>query len=476
MSLQDRPIEELPLSTPYPKTAGPLRIQDNTLRDGHQSLFATRMRTSDMIPAAEQLDGVGFWALEIWGGATFDAMHRFLGEDPWERPRILKRYLKKTPCAMLLRGQNLVGYRHYADDVVNAFVDKACEAGIDVFRVFDALNDFRNLETALARIRANGKHCQGTICYSLTGRRLGGDVFTLDYYLARARELEAMGVDSLCIKDMAGIMSPYDARDLIILLKRHLRLPLHLHTHETSGMGTMTYLKAVEAGLDGLDTCLGPFAGRTSMPAAEPLVAALQGTPRDTGLDLARLIRVSLELEKLFPRYQSYLVPRRLSLIDSGVLAHQIPGGMISNLVDQLKDMRALDRLNEVCEEIPVTRRELGNPPLVTPISQIVAVQAVMNVLFGKYKMVSNQLKDLVYGLYGRTPTPVDPELRKKILKRYKRGAIPMTGRPADDLEPELAAAAERIGNLARSEEDVLTYTLYPVTGERFLREKYKAG
>ncbi|HOG06932.1 MAG: pyruvate carboxylase subunit B [Syntrophales bacterium] len=464
------------MSTPYPKTAGPLRIQDNTLRDGHQSLFATRMRTSDMIPAAEQLDGVGFWALEIWGGATFDAMHRFLGEDPWERPRILKRYLKKTPCAMLLRGQNLVGYRHYADDVVNAFVDKACEAGIDVFRVFDALNDFRNLETALARIRANGKHCQGTICYSLTGRRLGGDVFTLDYYLARARELEAMGVDSLCIKDMAGIMSPYDARDLIILLKRHLRLPLHLHTHETSGMGTMTYLKAVEAGLDGLDTCLGPFAGRTSMPAAEPLVAALQGTPRDTGLDLARLIRVSLELEKLFPRYQSYLVPRRLSLIDSGVLAHQIPGGMISNLVDQLKDMRALDRLNEVCEEIPVTRRELGNPPLVTPISQIVAVQAVMNVLFGKYKMVSNQLKDLVYGLYGRTPTPVDPELRKKILKRYKRGAIPMTGRPADDLEPELAAAAERIGNLARSEEDVLTYTLYPVTGERFLREKYKAG
>ena len=464
------------MSTPYPKTAGPLRIQDNTLRDGHQSLFATRMRTSDMIPAAEQLDGVGFWALEIWGGATFDAMHRFLGEDPWERPRILKRYLKKTPCAMLLRGQNLVGYRHYADDVVNAFVDKACEAGIDVFRVFDALNDFRNLETALARIRANGKHCQGTICYSLTGRRLGGDVFTLDYYLARARELEAMGVDSLCIKDMAGILSPYDARDLITLLKRHLRLPLHLHTHETSGMGTMTYLKAVEAGLDGLDTCLGPFAGRTSMPAAEPLVAALQGTPRDTGLDLARLIRVSLELEKLFPRYQSYLVPRRLSLIDSGVLAHQIPGGMISNLVDQLKDMRALDRLNEVCEEIPVTRRELGNPPLVTPISQIVAVQAVMNVLFGKYKMVSNQLKDLVYGLYGRTPTPVDPELRKKILKRYKRGAIPMTGRPADDLEPELAAAAERIGNLARSEEDVLTYTLYPVTGERFLREKYKAG
>jgi len=464
------------LSTPCPATAGPLRIQDNTLRDGHQSLFATRMRTLDMIPVAEQLDGAGFWALEIWGGATFDAMHRFLGEDPWERPRILKRYLRKTPCAMLLRGQNLVGYRHYADDVVNAFVDKACEAGIDVFRVFDALNDFRNLETAIARVRANGKHCQGTICYSLTGRRLGGDVFTLDYYLARARELEAMGVDSLCIKDMAGIMSPYDARDLIILLKRHLRLPLHLHTHETSGMGTMTYLKAVEAGLDGLDTCLGPFAGRTSMPAAEPLVAALQGTPRDTGLDLARLIRVSLELEKLFPRYQSYLVPRRLSLIDSGVLAHQIPGGMISNLVDQLKDMRALDRLNEVCEEIPVTRRELGNPPLVTPISQIVAVQAVMNVLFGKYRMVSNQLKDLVYGLYGRTPTPVDPELRKKILKRYKRGAIPLTGRPADELEPELAAAAQRIGNLARSEEDVLTYTLYPVTGEQFLKEKYKTG
>ena len=340
------------MSTPYPKTAGPLRIQDNTLRDGHQSLFATRMRTSDMIPAAEQLDGVGFWALEIWGGATFDAMHRFLGEDPWERPRILKRYLKKTPCAMLLRGQNLVGYRHYADDVVNAFVDKACEAGIDVFRVFDALNDFRNLETALARIRANGKHCQGTICYSLTGRRLGGDVFTLDYYLARARELEAMGVNSLCIKDMAGIMSPYDARDLIILLKRHLRLPLHLHTHETSGMGTMTYLKAVEAGLDGLDTCLGPFAGRTSMPAAEPLVAALQGTPRDTGLDLARLIRVSLELEKLFP---VLVLPVRDGSPDPGVLAHR-PGG-ISNISTTLRT--AAPRLNE-CER--TRHRRMGIP------------------------------------------------------------------------------------------------------------------
>ncbi len=454
----------------------PLRIQDNTLRDGHQSLFATRMRTEEMIRPAEQLDEAGFWALEVWGGATFDTMHRFLGEDPWERPRILKRHIRKTPCAMLLRGQNLVGYRHYADDVVNAFIDRACEAGIDVFRVFDALNDFRNLETAIDRIRVNGKHCQAAICYSLTSPRLGGDVYTIDYYLTKARELESMRVDSLCIKDMAGIMSPYDAWDLITHLKRHVRLPIHLHTHETSGMGTMTCLKAIEAGIDGLDTCLGPFAGRTSLPAAEPLVAALRGSRRETGLDLSRLIEAGRDLERLFPRYQSFLAPRRLSVIDDGVLAHQIPGGMISNLYNQLKEMHALDRLGEVCEEIPVTRKALGSPPLVTPISQIIAVQAVMNVLFGKYKMVSNQLKDLVLGLYGRPPGPVDPELRNRILKRDKRGTTPITGRPADGLAPELPRAAERIGNLARSEEDVLTYTLYPVTGEQFLRGKYKTG
>jgi pyruvate carboxylase subunit B len=451
----------------------PVKIQDLTLRDGHQSLLATRMRTEDMIPIAEQMDEVGFWSMEVWGGATFDTMHRFLAEDPWDRPRTLKKYITKTPFSMLLRGQNLVGYRNYADDVARAFVDKASEVGIDIFRVFDALNDFRNFQTVVERIKGNGKHLQGSICYSLTERQLGGDVFNLDYYRSKCKQLQELGSDTICIKDMAGIAAPYDIFKLITELRKDIKVPIHFHTHYTSGMASMSVLKAIEAGVDIVDTCLAPFAMRTSHPAIEPLVVTLQGTVWDTGLDLDKLLKLDEYLETIAPKYRDYLATNRMAVIDTGVLAHQIPGGMISNLVSQLKEANALDRLPEVHAEIPITRKELGTPPLVTPTSQIVGVQAVLNVLLGKYKMVTNQVKDLVYGLYGKTPAPVDLEVQKKVLKGYKRGETPITGRAADFIEPELAKDREKIGPLARTEEDLLTYALYPTTGEQFLKWKY---
>lgn len=451
----------------------PLRIQDNTFRDGHQSTLATRMRTGDMVPIAEKMDSAGFWAMEVWGGATFDTMHRFLGEDPFDRVRILKKHIKKTPFSMLLRGQNLVGYRNYPDDVARLFVDKACEVGIDIFRVFDALNDFRNFQTVVERIKANGKHFQGTICYSLTERRMGGDVYNLDYYLSKAGEIQEMGADSLCLKDMAGIMAPFDIAKLITELKKIIHIPIHLHTHYTSGMASMVYLEAIRAGVDIVDTCLAPFALRTSQPAVEPMVATLLGTTRETGLDLNLLLEMGNYIESIAPKYRDYLSKHKMSVIDTGVLAHQVPGGMLSNLVSQLKEAKALDRIDEVYREVAVTRRELGTPPLVTPTSQIVGVQAVLNVLFGKYKMVTNEVKDLVYGLYGRTPTPVDPEIRKKILKGYKRGETPVTGRAADYLEPELEENREKIGDLARDDFDLLIFSLYHTTGEKFLKWKY---
>jgi len=455
-------------------TANPVRIQDNTLRDGHQSIYATRMKTEDMIPIAEEMDQCGFWAMEVWGGATFDTMHRFLGEDPWSRPRILKKYVKKTPFTMLLRGQNLVGYRHYADDVVRAFVDKSCEIGIDIFRCFDALNDFRNIETCVERVKANGKHVEGTVCYSLTESRLGGEIYNLDFYVAKAKELESMGADTICIKDMAGLLSPFDAYDLFTALKKAVKVPLHLHTHYTSGMGSMTYLKAIEAGVDIIDTCLAPYALRSSMPAIEPIVAALGGSERDSGINLHKLLAISKHLEQIAPKYEHLLASQKLSIIDTGVLAHQIPGGMISNLVSQLKEMKALDRLGEIHQEIVQTRKDMGYPPLVTPSSQIIGSQAVLNVLFGRYVQVSNQLKDLVLGLYGKTPIPIDKELSGKILKNYKRGKEPITCRPADLLEPEIEEAKKTIGHLARTEEDLLGWILFPQTMEKYLREKYQ--
>jgi len=431
------------------------------------------MRTEDMLPIAEKMDQVGFWAMEVWGGATFDTMHRFLAEDPFDRIRTLKKYIHKTPFSMLLRGQNLVGYRNYADDVARLFVDKTCEAGMDVFRVFDALNDFRNFQTVVERIKANGKHFQGTICYSLTERRMGGNVFNLEYYLSKAKEIQAMGADSLCLKDMAGIMAPFDIAKLVTELKKVITIPIHLHTHYTSGMASMVYLEAIKAGVDIVDTCLAPFALRTSQPAVEPIVATLYGTDRDPGFDLNLLLELGEHMETVAPKYRDYLAKHTMSVIDTGVLVHQVPGGMISNLVNQLKDAKALHRLGEVYREVAVTRQELGTPPLVTPTSQIVGVQAVLNVLFGKYKMVTNEVKDLVYGLYGKTPTPIDPGVQEKVLKNYKRGQTPVTGRAADYLEPELDKARKRTGALAKDDFDLLIYALYPTTGEQFLKWKY---
>jgi len=367
----------------------------------------------------------------------------------------------------------LVGYRNYADDVARLFVDKACEVGIDVFRVFDALNDFRNFKTVVERIKANGKHFQGTICYSLTERRMGGEVFNLDYYVSKGKEIEGMGADTLCLKDMAGIMSPFDIAKIITALKGEVKIPIHLHTHYTSGMASMVYLEAIKAGVDIVDTCLAPFALRTSQPAVEPIVATLYETQRDPEFDLNLLLELGDYIETVAPKYRDYLAKHRMAVIDTGVLVHQVPGGMISNLVNQLKEAKALDRLPEVYREVAVTRKELGTPPLVTPTSQIVGVQAVLNVLFGKYKMVTNEVKDLVYGLYGKTPTGVVPEVQKKVLKGYKRGETPVTGRAADYLEPELDKVREQAGDLAKDDYDLLICALYPSTGMQFLKWKY---
>ena len=457
---------------------GPVKFQDNTFRDGHQSIFATRMTTEDMIPIAERMDEVGFWAVEVWGGATFDTMHRFLNEDPWERPRVLKRYMKRTPFAMLLRGQNLVGYRNYADDLAKAFVEKAAENGMDIFRTFDALNDFRNFETVVKAIKACGKHFQGCLCYTLTEPRLGGDVYNLDYYLKKAKALEEMGADSICIKDMAGLIAPYDAFELVSALKKTVKVPIHLHSHFTSGMAALSHLKAIEAGVDIVDTCLSSYAYRTSHPAIEPLVMTLLGTNRDTGFDIKALAKINDVLEKdVLPKYRHLLDDSKVSIIDINVLLHQTPGGMLSNLVNQLKEMDALDRINEVYEELPKVRKDLGQIPLVTPTSQIVGIQTVNNVLFDKekerYKMITAQVKDLCYGLYGKTAVPIDPEVQKKALKGYPRGEKPITCRPAEILEPELEKAKADLKGLTSDMEDIILYALYPVTGKKFLNYKY---
>jgi len=461
-----------------PKAKNPVKVMDLTLRDGHQSLFATRGRTEDMIPVAELMDEVGFWALETWGGATFDAMHRFLNEDPWERIRTLKKYIKKTPFSMLLRAQNLVGYRNYADDVAEAFVERAAANGMDVFRTFDALNDYRNFETVVKGIKKAGKHFQGCICYSMTEPRMGGDVYNLDYYITKAKELEAMGADSICVKDMAGLMAPYDAFTLFKALKQAVEPPLHLHSHFTSGMAPMTHLKAIEAGVDIVDTCMSPYAYRTSHPAVEPMVMALLGTNRDTGFDINLLARINEIFEKdIVPKYRHLLADNKMSIIDINVLLHQTPGGMLSNLVNQLREMDALDKIDQVYAELPRVRKDLGQIPLVTPTSQIVGTQTVNNVLFDKgderYKMITGQVKDLCYGLYGKTAVPINSEVQKKALKGYPRGEEPISCRPAEVLEPELDKAREEVKDLANDLDDVLIYALYPVTGKRFLKWKY---
>ena len=471
-------MTEMKYGKDRPKAKHELKIEDISLRDGHQSLFATRGRTEDMIPVAEKMDEIGFWAVEVWGGATFDAMHRFLGEDPWERLRTLKRYFKKTPFSMLLRGQNLVGYRNYADDLAKLFVKKTVDNGLEVFRTFDALNDYRNFEAVVPVIKECGAHFQGCICYTLTEPRIGGDVYNLEYYIKKAKELEDMGADSICVKDMAGLLAPYDAYKLIKALKDNVKPLIHLHSHFTSGMSPMTHFKAIEAGVDIIDTCLTPYAYRTSHAALEPFVMSLLGTNRDTGFDINALAEINEILEReVMPKYKHLLDDTKVSGIDINVLLHQTPGGMLSNLVNQLRDMDALEKMDDVLRELPRVRKELGQIPLVTPTSQIVGIQTVNNVLFDtpeeRYKMITAQVKDLCYGLYGKTSVPIDPELQKKALKGYERGEEPITCRPAQVLEPELEKAKKEIGDLAVDEEDLILYALFPVTGKKYLLQKY---
>ncbi|MBM4403840.1 MAG: pyruvate carboxylase subunit B [Candidatus Cloacimonetes bacterium] len=472
--LEMRPMR---YETDRPAAENPIKIQDLSFRDGHQSLFATRGRTEDMVAVAELMDQVGFYSMEVWGGATFDTMHRYLGEDPWERIRTLKQYIKKTPFSMLLRGQNLVGYQNYADDVVRSFVQRACANGIDIFRVFDALNDFRNFQTAVPIIKQNARHFQGTICYSLMEQRMGGEIYNIDYYVNKAKELEAMGADTICIKDMAGLVAPYDAYNLVRTLKSAVRVPIHLHTHFTSGMGDLALLKAIEAGVDIIDTCIGPYAYRTSHSAVEPLVITLLGTNRDTGFDIRLLNRISKEMEKAIPKYLEFADNTKFSIIDTDVIIHQTPGGMLSNLVNQLRQMDALDKLDDVFAEIPKVRKELGQIPLVTPTSQIVGIQAVNNALFdtrdGEYARITEQVKDLCYGLYGKTTLPIDPEVQKKALIGYPRGETPITCRPGDVIEPAMQKIHDELQGLAKELDDELIVAIYPITGKKFLRIKY---
>ncbi|MEA2096717.1 MAG: pyruvate carboxylase subunit B [Candidatus Cloacimonadota bacterium] len=460
-----------------PKAKNPIKIQDVSLRDGHQSIFATRGRTEDMIPFAKMMDDIGFYSVEMWGGATFDVMHRFLNEDPWERIITLKKYMTKTPFSMLLRGQNVVGYRNYADDVVEAFVQRACDHGIDIFRVFDALNDFRNFQTVVRVIKKNKKHFQGTICYSLTEPRMGGKTYNLDYYLQKAKQLEELGADTICIKDMAGLIAPYDAYNLVKALKEQTGIPIHLHTHFTSGMGDLTLFKAVEAGVDIIDTCMAPYAYRTSHPAVEPLVISLLGTNRDSGLDINKLAEIDKEMEKVVPKYKHFLNDTKNAIIDTNVILHQTPGGMLSNLVNQLRQMDALDKLDEVFETLPKVRKQLGQVPLVTPTSQIIGIQTVNNVLFDKdgeeFSNITEQVKDLCFGLYGKTTLPIDEKVRKKALKGYPRGETPITKRPGDMLEQELPKVKKDFRGLAKNIDDEILCALYPVTGKKFLNWKY---
>ena len=452
-----------------PKAKNPVKICDTTFRDAHQCTLATRMRTEDVEWMAPEMNKCGFYSMEVWGGATFDVAHRFLGEDPWDRPRKLKKLMPDTPLQMLLRGQNLVAYRNHPDDLVDAFVEQAAEVGIDIFRVFDAVNDERNHERAAMAIKKCGRHYQGAICYSLTQPRMGGPVYNLEYYVKKALILQDMGADSICIKDQAGLISPYDSYELIKALKENLEVPVELHTHYTSGQASMSVLKAIEAGVDIIDTALSPFALRSSQPAIEPLVVALYGTDRDTGLDIEQLFQCAQMLEQIAPKYRDFLDTSAMSVIDTGALVHQIPGGMTTNLVAQLKQMNALDKLAEVRQETARVRAEFGYPSLVTPTSQIVGVQAVQNVLLGRYKLVSKEAREYVYGGYGKPPAQIAPAVQKTILK----DKVPITCRPADLLEPELEKAKEESKEFTKNIQDVLIYALYPATGARFLKYKY---
>jgi pyruvate carboxylase subunit B len=441
----------------------PVHITDLVLRDAHQSLLATRMRTEDMLPIADKLDRAGYWSLEMWGGATFDSMMRFLNEDPWARVRALKAALPNTRLQMLLRGQNVVGYRNYSDDVVREFVRLAALAGIDVFRVFDALNDPRNMQAAIEAVKENGKWVEATISYTKS------PVHNVPSFLAYAGELAEMGAQSFCIKDMAGLLDPADAYQLVSALKaEYPDVLVHLHCHYTSGMASMAYLKGVEAGADILDCAISSMSMGTSHPPTEAMVAALAGTDRETGMDIGLLKEISEYFRGVRKKYEAH--ESAFTAVDPAVLLWQIPGGMISNLSSQLKEQGALERMDEVMAEVPRVRRELGYPPLVTPTSQIVGTQATLNVLMGRYKMITKETKAYVQGLYGRSPGPIDPEVQRLCIG----DETPITTRPADSLEPELPkrrAELEEMG-VKFSEEDLISYTMFPQVALEFFARR----
>ena len=442
----------------------PVKIMETVLRDGHQSLAATRMRISDMQPMLEQLDDIGYHAIEAWGGATFDSCLRFLNEDPWERLRELKKHIKKTPIQMLLRGQNILGYNHYADDVVTEFVNRAVDNGVGIIRIFDALNDVRNLECAMVAAKKAGAHVQGALVYTISPYHKNSD------FLKVAHDLVQMGADSICIKDMAGLLAPYAAYDLIKTLKSEINIPIDLHTHYTSGMGSMTYLKAIEAGVDIIDCAISPFALGTSQPATEPMVAALEGTPYDTGIKKESLYPLADFFRKVKNDIANDFKLNTNISIDTKVLTYQIPGGMLSNLLNQMKEQGCEEKYPELLEEMPKVRAELGYPPLVTPTSQIVGSMAAFNVMVGRYKVVPREVKDLVRGKYGRTPAPISDEIRKLII-----GDDPqITYRPADDIAPQMELLKKQLaekGYPNASVEDVLTYALFPEVALTFFAE-----
>ena len=450
------------------KTNKLIRITDTTLRDAHQSLWATRMRTDDILKIAETIDSAGYYSLECWGGATFDVCMRFLRENPWERLRQIKKVCRRTPLQMLLRGQNILGYRHYPDDVVDRFVALACENGMDIFRVFDALNDPRNLETAIRSVKKYGGHAQGTICYTTS------PVHTVAAYVKLAKEQQAMGVDSLAIKDMAGILTPGAARELVSALRKALpKMPIQVHSHMTSGMAAAMYMAAAEAGAGCFDCAISTLSSFSSQPPVESVKTILESEGFETGLDVAALAKINAYFKDLKAKRQPASTAR-VEAVDAGVLVHAIPGGMISNLRSQLAQQDALDRLDEVLAELPKTRADLGYPPLVTPTSQIVGVQSVLNVLSGKrYAMVTDETRRYAAGYYGRTPAPIDPKLRKKLVGSLK----PITCRPADLLKPGLvSAAAELPPNTISAEEDILSYALFPEVALGYFKWRKEGG
>ena len=441
-----------------------VKITETVLRDSHQSLIATRMTTEQMLPILEKLDAIGYYSLEAWGGATFDACLRFLNEDPWVRLRKIKDKVKNTKLQMLFRGQNILGYRHYADDVVEYFVQKSIANGIDIIRIFDALNDARNLKTSIDATKKEKGHVQATISYTIS------PVHNNEFFAKYAKELENMGADSICIKDMAGLLKPYDAFDLVRAIKEQVKIPVQLHTHYTSGLASMTILKAVEAGVDIIDTAISPMAMGTSQPPTEPIVATFAGTEYETGLDLKKLDEIAKYFEPLRNEYiKSGLLDTGLLKVDVNALLYQVPGGMLSNLVSQLKQAGKSDKLAEVLEEVPRVREDAGYPPLVTPTSQIVGTQAAFNIIMGeRYKNVTKEFRGVIKGEYGKTPVEIKPEFIKKIIGDEK----PITNRPADDIKPEIENLREKIKPYYEQEEDILTYALFEQVAIKFFEHR----